>query len=380
MRVRRKFEHVAQCRLLALGPRARSPAHPRAAAAAAVEPAVGQQARRDLRHRQHPVDHAGGDGRCAASRDAGFVRILRDRQPAALLDALDADRAVAVRARQHDRRGMRPMGVRERAEEHIHRDPCPRAGVAVQPQLAVDRREPLARRNHVDAVRLRRAPSSPARPASAWMLQHFGQDALVVGRQVQTRPRTPCPSRPASCGRTTAAPGCCRPNRRGRRSAAKRWRVAQQSRAGCRRGLAPQFPSLLSPWAAARQLCPPVISLQSPPKTPSGESLASIRPPHGAGAPACVGARGLSDDPADASAVPDAHPTWRRCPCQGAALTEISNPADRNRGTSASPIAVAGVSTPPRCGAPGSFGPSNASARPASHRMRNVARLPGSPP
>ena len=49
--------------------------------------------------------------------------ILGDRQAAALLDALDADRAVAVGAREDDRRrGVRAVRVGEGAEEQVDGD------------------------------------------------------------------------------------------------------------------------------------------------------------------------------------------------------------------------------------------------------------------
>ena len=49
----------------------------------------------------------------------GLVRILHDRNAAALLDALEADRAVAVGAREHDRRGVRAVGVGQGAKEEV---------------------------------------------------------------------------------------------------------------------------------------------------------------------------------------------------------------------------------------------------------------------
>ena len=56
---------------------------------------------------------------------------------------------------EHHRRGVRPVRVRQRAEEIVHRH----AGTAVlrqigQPQVAIDRREVFAGRDHIDVVRL----------------------------------------------------------------------------------------------------------------------------------------------------------------------------------------------------------------------------------
>ena len=56
--------------------------------------------------------------------------------------------------------------------------------------------------------------------------------------------------------------------------------------------------------------------------------------------------------------------------------TLISNPAARSRSTRASPMAVAGVSTP---AASGSVSPSNASASADSPSITAVAAYPGSP-
>ena len=74
----------------------------------------------------------------------GLVGVLRDRQAAALLDALDADRAVAVGAGQHDRRRVRAVRVGQRAEEQVDRDaPAALRWQVGQLQVAVGRRESL---------------------------------------------------------------------------------------------------------------------------------------------------------------------------------------------------------------------------------------------
>jgi hypothetical protein len=63
---------------------------------AALQPLVLDQPGRHLVRRQHPVDHAGRDRRARHAAVHRLARVLRDRQAAAFLDALDADRAVAV--------------------------------------------------------------------------------------------------------------------------------------------------------------------------------------------------------------------------------------------------------------------------------------------
>ena len=67
-----------------------------------------------------------------------LLRILRDGQAAALLDALDADGAVAVRAGQHDGRRMRPVRVGQGAEEQVDRHRPAAAVDGAQDQAAVE--------------------------------------------------------------------------------------------------------------------------------------------------------------------------------------------------------------------------------------------------
>jgi hypothetical protein len=101
----------------------------------------------------------------------GFVGILRDRQAAALLDALDADRAVAVGAREDDRRRVRAVRVGEGAEEQVDGDARPRSGESRCRSGAVRRRQRLAGRDDVDVVGLDATrlvrPAAPASTSSA---------------------------------------------------------------------------------------------------------------------------------------------------------------------------------------------------------------------
>jgi hypothetical protein len=55
------------------------------------------------------------------SRVLRLVWVLRDGQPTAFLDPLQAERAVARYAGKHDCHRLRPMRLRQRAKEDIHR-------------------------------------------------------------------------------------------------------------------------------------------------------------------------------------------------------------------------------------------------------------------
>ena len=114
------------------------------------------------------------------------VADLRDRQAAALLDRLDAERAVAAAARENDRDGVLVLVRREAAEQHVDRV----ALVVVRLRLAdvelapLDGHEP-AGRPHIDVVLAQglailgighRELGGPS--------QDVGEHARMVGRHV----------------------------------------------------------------------------------------------------------------------------------------------------------------------------------------------------
>jgi len=137
---------IAACRRRS---KPRKDAPPRENAAAPTSRATA----RDVTKRPHPVDHAGRDRRARHAAVLGFG-ILRDGQAAAFVDALDADRAVAVEARQHHRDRMRTVRVGERAEEKIDRDVPARGmlGQVAEIEVAVHRPQRLARRDDVNRI------------------------------------------------------------------------------------------------------------------------------------------------------------------------------------------------------------------------------------
>ena len=83
---------------------------------------IFQKSARHLSRFEHPIDHPRVDRGARHARMLGFVRILGDREPAALLDSLDPLRAVAIQAGKHDRGRVRAVRVGERTKEHVHRD------------------------------------------------------------------------------------------------------------------------------------------------------------------------------------------------------------------------------------------------------------------
>ncbi len=125
--------------------------------------------------------------RCGHGVVLGLVRVLGDGQAAALLDALDADGPVAVRAREHDGRRVGAVGVGQRAEEQVHRHALAALRFeGGQAQVAVDHEQVLGRRDDVHVVGLqtlgvlRRAHGHGGR-----LLEQLGQGARVLGRKVQ---------------------------------------------------------------------------------------------------------------------------------------------------------------------------------------------------
>jgi hypothetical protein len=148
---------------------------------------VIEQALRDLGHGQHPVHHACGDRGTRHVAVLGLLRILGHGQSAALLDALDADGAIAVGSREHHGRRVRPVSVGQGAEEQIHRHVAASVvGHVLQLEPAIPDLQDVARRDHIDRVLLdrdRRGHLHHRHRGGA--LQQLGQHALVLGRQVQ---------------------------------------------------------------------------------------------------------------------------------------------------------------------------------------------------
>ena len=83
---------------------------------------------RHLLHPQHPVDHAGVDGGLGHAAVLRLFRVLGDREPAALLDTLEAEGAVAIGTGEDDGSGMGAMGIGEAAKEEIYCHVAARAG------------------------------------------------------------------------------------------------------------------------------------------------------------------------------------------------------------------------------------------------------------
>ena len=73
--------------------------------------------------RQHEIDQSGGDGAGghAAMSWGAVIAALRDRQPAMLLDRLDAERSVAAAAGQHDADGVVASVLGQAGEEQVDR-------------------------------------------------------------------------------------------------------------------------------------------------------------------------------------------------------------------------------------------------------------------
>ena len=114
-----------------------------------------EQLRRELRHRQHPVDHAGADRRHRHAVVLRFVRVLRDRQAALRADVFQPDHAIRVRARKNHADGALAVSHRQGAEEKVDRDALPEPLLRRHDvEHAVVKGELMTRRNHIDVVRL----------------------------------------------------------------------------------------------------------------------------------------------------------------------------------------------------------------------------------
>ena len=157
----------------------------------------------DVGDRQHDVDLAGGDGALRHAVVFGVAGRLRDDDAARLLEPRDAGRAVGAGARQHDADRALAVRVGEGAKEQIDDDvAAARPVVLDQAERAVDHRQVVGRRNHVDVVALDAAPCpAPAPPACAWPLQDRRGIALVRAATDAARRRRPCP---AAAGRPSS--------------------------------------------------------------------------------------------------------------------------------------------------------------------------------
>jgi hypothetical protein len=141
---------------------------------------------RHLGHRQHPIDHTGVDG---GKRHRIMFRlggILRDGQPAPLLDSLYAQGSITVRARQNNRGRMRTVSVRQRAKEPVHGiAPAAFGRDIVQTQAPLRRHQMFARGYHIHVIQLHLLPILGLQD---WELgfprQDFGEQGFMRRRQV----------------------------------------------------------------------------------------------------------------------------------------------------------------------------------------------------
>ena len=142
---------------------------------------------RNLGDRQDDVDLAGGDGAARHAVVLGILGQLRHDDAAVLLQAADAGRAVGPGAGEDDADGALAMRLGERAEEQVDDDmPAARPLRIGQRQRAVDHRQVVGRRNHVDVVALDLHPPVDLRHRHAGrQLQDRRGVALVLRRQVQ---------------------------------------------------------------------------------------------------------------------------------------------------------------------------------------------------
>ena len=142
---------------------------------------------RDLGHRQHEIDQPGGNRVSRHIAVLGFVRILRDHEPAVFLDPLQARRSVRAGPREHHAGRPRSPRVCERSKEQIDR----RAALLDARHagngnlLAVDTQETV-RRDDVHLIGLDSHSlldlddGNPGRG-----LQHFGEMAFMIGGEME---------------------------------------------------------------------------------------------------------------------------------------------------------------------------------------------------
>src|SRR5262249_34319982 len=110
----------------------------------------------DLRGRQHEIDRPGCDGAPRHALLLGRV-VLSERDAAARLDLLDAERSVVRGAGEDDADALVPMLFGERAHEMVDRPLLsPDLGSWGELQMAVAEDEVLAWGNDVNVIRLHR--------------------------------------------------------------------------------------------------------------------------------------------------------------------------------------------------------------------------------
>ena len=156
------------------------------------KPAAAQahQLARQLVHRHHQVDRAGGNGACGHVAVGGHVAhlALRQGQAAALLDHLQAQRAVAAGARQDDADRLLAKGLAQRIKKRV--DGTEKAVIVRRRHLHA---QPTAADRH-DGVGQRDIHAIGFEQGAVHRLQHLhlgpapqnvDQQALAVGRQVQ---------------------------------------------------------------------------------------------------------------------------------------------------------------------------------------------------
>ena len=139
--------------------------------------------------RQHKVDLTGCDRVLGHGIELGFLRVLRDREPALLLDLPEAEAAVRASPRQNDPNAAVAVRVGQGLEEMIdRRTPLVAFLDFREAQVAVDRREIAARRNHIDMVRLDLLIFGHLSDRHRGKrLQHLGHDELGFLRVLRDR-------------------------------------------------------------------------------------------------------------------------------------------------------------------------------------------------
>ena len=102
---------------------------------------------------KHAVDAARLDCILRHAGDASRIGRLGKSDSARMLNRLDTDRAVRVRAGQDDPHSARSAVTRQRLEERVHRHMrLPALGAGVEMNVAVHDRERHIGRNHIDVI------------------------------------------------------------------------------------------------------------------------------------------------------------------------------------------------------------------------------------
>lgn len=85
------------------------------------------QRRGNFRHREHLIDHAGGDGASRHAVIGGFLGGLRDDPPTLHPYLLGPGAAIAAGSRQDDAYRAGAVCIRHRLQQMVERQPCPMA-------------------------------------------------------------------------------------------------------------------------------------------------------------------------------------------------------------------------------------------------------------